>query len=215
MMNAQKFVAPSTKDAYRKVRETLGADANIHSSRKLPDGRVEVIASAFKKAPTMFGRVQQSIVEVIASAFKKAPTASSAEDKRLTLAKRYQDEDDACRVELSHAESIHIRDMRTIEMQVMTLEPKLERLMLQAINGANGVMALEPGFANGLLQETAEATRRQEELNLPAMLLVPDALRFPLSRFLRRSVPQLEVIAHNEVPETRFLKVTSIIGGKS
>ena len=101
------------------------------------------------------------------------------------------------------------------EMQVMTLEPKLERLLLQAINGANGAMALEPGLADGLLKEAADATRRQEELNLPAVLLVPGALRSLLSRFLRRSVPQLKVIAHNEVPENRFLKVTSIIGGKS
>jgi len=101
------------------------------------------------------------------------------------------------------------------EMQVMTLEPKLERLLLQAINGASGAMALEPGLADGLLKEAAEATRRQVELNLPAVLLVPGALRLLLSRFLRRSIPQLKVIAHNEVPENRFLKVTSIIGGKS
>ncbi|MCL2020969.1 MAG: flagellar biosynthesis protein FlhA [Betaproteobacteria bacterium] len=101
------------------------------------------------------------------------------------------------------------------EMQIMTLEPKLERLLLQTVNGTSGAVALEPGLADGLLKEAAEATRRQEELNLPAVLLVPGALRFLLSRFLRRSIPQLKVIAHNEVPETRFLKVTSIIGGRS
>jgi len=101
------------------------------------------------------------------------------------------------------------------EMQVMTLDPKLERLLLQTINGASGAMALEPGLADGLLKEAAEATRRQEELNLPAVLLVPGALRFLLSRFLRRSIPQLKVISHTEVPENRFLKVTSIIGGRS
>ncbi|MCL2075015.1 MAG: flagellar biosynthesis protein FlhA [Betaproteobacteria bacterium] len=101
------------------------------------------------------------------------------------------------------------------EMQVITLEPKLERLLLQTVNNTSGAVALEPGLADGLLKEAAEAARRQEELNLPAVLLVPSALRFLLSRFLRRSIPQLKVIAHNEVPETRFLKVTSIIGGKS
>ncbi|MDR2638133.1 MAG: flagellar biosynthesis protein FlhA [Zoogloeaceae bacterium] len=101
------------------------------------------------------------------------------------------------------------------EMQVMTLDPQLERLLLQTINGTSGAAALEPGLADGLLKEAAAATRRQEELGLPAVLLVPSALRLLLSRFLRRNIPQLKIIAHSEVPETKLLKVTSIIGGKS
>ncbi|MDR2625057.1 MAG: flagellar biosynthesis protein FlhA [Zoogloeaceae bacterium] len=100
------------------------------------------------------------------------------------------------------------------EMQVMTLDPQLERLLLQSVNGG-GAAALEPGLADGLLQEAVAATRRQEELGMPAVLLVPGAIRLLLSRFLRRSIPQLKVIAHGEVPETKLLKVTSIIGGKS
>ena len=50
---------------------------------------------------------------------------------------------------------------------------------------------------------------------LPAVLLVPSNLRLLLSRFLRRSVPQLKVLAHGEVPESKIIKVTSIIGGKA
>jgi flagellar biosynthesis protein FlhA len=46
------------------------------------------------------------------------------------------------------------------------------------------------------------------------VLLVPGALRWLLSRFLRRAVPQLKVIANAEVPDSRTLKVTSIIGAK-
>ncbi|MDR1349311.1 MAG: flagellar biosynthesis protein FlhA [Zoogloeaceae bacterium] len=100
------------------------------------------------------------------------------------------------------------------EMQVMTLDPQLERLLLQSVSGG-GAAALEPGLADGLLKEAATATQRQEELGMPAVLLVPGAIRLLLSRFLRRSIPQLKVIAHGEVPETKLLKVTSIIGGKS
>ncbi|MDR1889123.1 MAG: flagellar biosynthesis protein FlhA [Zoogloeaceae bacterium] len=101
------------------------------------------------------------------------------------------------------------------EMQVMTLDPQLERLLLQTVNGSAGASALEPGLADGLLKEAATATRRQEELGMPAVLLVPGAIRLLLSRFLRRNIPQLQVIAHGEVPETKLLKVTSIIGGRS
>ncbi|MDR0672552.1 MAG: flagellar biosynthesis protein FlhA [Zoogloeaceae bacterium] len=100
------------------------------------------------------------------------------------------------------------------EMQVMTLDPQLERLLMQSVSGG-GVAALEPGLADSLLKEAATATQRQEALGMPAVLLVPGAIRLLLSRFLRRSIPQIKVIAHGEVPETKLLKVTSIIGGKS
>ncbi|MDR0529444.1 MAG: flagellar biosynthesis protein FlhA [Zoogloeaceae bacterium] len=100
----------------------------------------------------------------------------------------------------------------TGEMQVMTLDPQLERLLLQSINGAG---VLEPGLADGLLKEAAAAAKRQEDLGLPAVLLVPAALRLLLSRFLRRNIPQMKVVAHNEIPENRLLKITSIIGGRS
>ncbi|MGL5630922.1 MAG: flagellar biosynthesis protein FlhA [Azovibrio sp.] len=100
------------------------------------------------------------------------------------------------------------------DMQVMTLDPQLERVLLQSVSGS-GAAALEPGLADTLLKETAAATQRQEELGMPAVLLVPGAIRLLLSRFLRRSIPQLKVVAHSEVPETKLLKVTSIIGGRS
>jgi flagellar biosynthesis protein FlhA len=101
------------------------------------------------------------------------------------------------------------------EMQVMTLDPQLERLLLQSVTGTSGAAALEPGLADSLLKEAAAATQRQENQGMPAVLLVPGAIRLLLSRFLRRSIPQLKVIAHGEVPETKLIKVTSIIGGRS
>jgi flagellar biosynthesis protein FlhA len=101
------------------------------------------------------------------------------------------------------------------EMQVMSLDPTLERLLAQAVAGGSENTSFEPGLADTLVRETAAAAERQESLGLPAVLLVPASLRLLLSRFLRRTVPQLKVLAHNEVPETRIIKVTSIIGGKS
>ncbi len=99
------------------------------------------------------------------------------------------------------------------EMQVMALEPGLERLLGQALQGAgDDASGIEPGLADTLLRETASASRRQEELGLPAVLLVPGNVRWLLSRFLRRVVPQLKVIANAEVPDSRTIKVTTIIG---
>jgi len=101
------------------------------------------------------------------------------------------------------------------EMQVMSLEPTLERLLSQAVSGGSENTSFEPGLADTLLRETATASERQESLGLPPVLLVPASLRVLLSRFLRRTVPQLKVLSHNEVPENRIIKVTSIIGGRT
>jgi flagellar biosynthesis protein FlhA len=44
-------------------------------------------------------------------------------------------------------------------------------------------------------------------------LLTPAVLRPLLARFLRRTVPQLKVLSHAEVPEGKQIKVTSLVGG--
>jgi flagellar biosynthesis protein FlhA len=44
------------------------------------------------------------------------------------------------------------------------------------------------------------------------VLLVPGPLRTLLSRFLRRALPQLKVLSHAEVPETKTIRVTSLVG---
>ena len=100
------------------------------------------------------------------------------------------------------------------EMQVMSLDPQLERILQQAIAGGGDNASIEPGLADTLLRETAAATQRQEQLGLPAVLLVSSNLRILLSRFLRRGISQLKVLAHSEVPENKIIKVTSIIGGR-
>jgi flagellar biosynthesis protein FlhA len=98
------------------------------------------------------------------------------------------------------------------EMQIMALDPGLERIIGQALQGGGDAGGIEPGLADTLLRETAIATRHQEDLGLPPALLVPGPLRWLLSRFLRRAVPQLKVIANGEVPDSKVIKVTSIIG---
>jgi flagellar biosynthesis protein FlhA len=101
------------------------------------------------------------------------------------------------------------------EIQVMSLDPQLERILVQAIAGGGDGASIEPGLAETLLRETASAAQRQEALGLPAVLLVSGNLRTLLSRFLRRGIAQLKVLSHAEVPENKIIKVTSIIGGKA
>jgi flagellar biosynthesis protein FlhA len=101
------------------------------------------------------------------------------------------------------------------DVQVMVLDPGLERLLGQALGAGGDGSVIEPGLADTLMREVANSSQQQEEMGLPAVLLVPAPLRWLLSRFLRRVVPSLKVLANSEVPETRTIKVTSVIGVKA
>jgi flagellar biosynthesis protein FlhA len=101
------------------------------------------------------------------------------------------------------------------EMSVLALDPQLERMLGQAVATGGDGAGIEPGLADALLRHTANAARSQEDLGQPAVLLVPHALRWLLSRFLRRSLPQLKVLSHSEVPDSRTIRVTSLIGSQA
>lgn len=102
------------------------------------------------------------------------------------------------------------------ELSVMTLDNRLERLLMQALqtSGPDGA-GIEPGLADTLAQQTANAAQQQEQMGLTPVLLVPGPLRALLSRFLRRAVPQLKVLSHAELPDTKTIKVTSLVGGQA
>ena len=95
-------------------------------------------------------------------------------------------------------------------LQVIGLDPGLDRLLMQAMANSSGI---EPGLADGLLQQAQSAITRQEQLGLPPVLVVQHPLRVLLSHFLRRSLPQLKVLSHAEIPDVRTIKITATLGG--
>jgi len=100
----------------------------------------------------------------------------------------------------------------TNELSVMTLDNRLERLLVQALNAGGDGTGIEPGLADTIVQQAANATQQQEAMGLTPVLLVPGPLRTLLSRFLRRALPQLKVLSHSEIPETKTIRVTSLVG---
>jgi flagellar biosynthesis protein FlhA len=98
------------------------------------------------------------------------------------------------------------------ELDVIALEPDLERMVTQALTSPHGPV-LDPGVADTLTRQAADTARRQEDKGHPACLLVPDALRAPLAKLLKRAAPRLKVLAHSEIPETHSIRIGSIIGG--
>ena len=102
----------------------------------------------------------------------------------------------------------------TRELSVIAIEPGLERLLVQALGNTAGP-ALDPGVADILTQRAAEVALKQEEIGLPACLLVPDAIRSAISRLVRRVAPRLQVLGHSEIPETHTIRIGPVLQGAS
>jgi flagellar biosynthesis protein FlhA len=98
------------------------------------------------------------------------------------------------------------------ELNVIAIEPGLERLLVQALGNASGP-ALDPGVADMLTRTAAEVALKQEEMGVPACLLVPDQIRNAIARLLRRVAPRLQVLAHSEIPETHTIRIGPILRG--
>jgi flagellar biosynthesis protein FlhA len=101
------------------------------------------------------------------------------------------------------------------DLNVLVLEPELERILQHALNGNPDGSGLEPGLTDRVVNDTTQAVQKQEALGLPTLMLVPDRLRTPLARLFKRTVPRLRVLAHSEIPETRTIRVSSIVGART
>jgi flagellar biosynthesis protein FlhA len=99
------------------------------------------------------------------------------------------------------------------ELPVLALSPKLERMLMQALNanGSDGT-GIEPGLADTLAQQTELAAKRQNEMGYSAALLVPGPLRALMARFLRRALPNLRVLSNAEIPDSKTIRVTNLVG---
>ncbi|MBN2864688.1 MAG: flagellar biosynthesis protein FlhA [Thiotrichales bacterium] len=99
------------------------------------------------------------------------------------------------------------------ELKVITLEPSLEQLLLQATQGApEGQLAIEPGLAERLHGTLKEESQKIEMTGQSAVLLVAPQIRAQLARLFRYSLPSLHILAYSEVPENRQISVVANVG---
>jgi len=99
-----------------------------------------------------------------------------------------------------------------VEVPVITLDPGLEQLLQQTLQAGPEGAGIEPGLAERLHQSLVDAVQRQEVAGQPAILLAATSVRTWLSRFLRPSIPSLHVLAYNEIPENKQIKVVASVG---
>jgi flagellar biosynthesis protein FlhA len=99
------------------------------------------------------------------------------------------------------------------ELPVITLEPELEQLLQASLQGqSGGNAAIEPGLAERLQARLAESTVRQEASGEATVLMVAPQLRTTLARFTRSTVPGLHVLAWNEIPDNRRVRLVAAVG---
>lgn len=102
------------------------------------------------------------------------------------------------------------------EFPVITLDHDLEQLLHKSLQtaGESGV-GIEPGLAEQMHTSLQESMQKMEMEGQTAVLLVSSYIRPWLSRFVRHSIPGLHVLAYNEIPADRQIKVVSTVGRRT
>ncbi|OQW70990.1 MAG: flagellar biosynthesis protein FlhA [Proteobacteria bacterium ST_bin11] len=99
------------------------------------------------------------------------------------------------------------------EIPVITLDPGLEQILHRSLQTAGeGGAGLEPGLAEQMHKSLEESAQRMEMEGQTAVLLVSSYIRPWLARFVRHSISGLHVLAYNEIPQDRQIRVVSTVG---
>jgi len=118
----------------------------------------------------------------------------------------------AVRVALGRSIVQHINGMGA-ELQVITLDPSLEQILQKSVQAVSeGGAGIEPGLAERMHRSLVESAQRQEAAGQPSILLVTPPIRPWLAKLVRHSIPGLQVLAYNEIPDNKQIKVVANIG---
>jgi len=100
-----------------------------------------------------------------------------------------------------------------MELPIITLDPEMEQILLQALQATNDSNAsIEPGLAENMHRNLQEAAQHQEMKGESSILVVQAGLRSWISRFIRHSIPNLSVLSYNEIPDNKQIKIVANVG---
>jgi flagellar biosynthesis protein FlhA len=118
----------------------------------------------------------------------------------------------AARMALSHSIVQHINGIKA-DLPIITLDPELEQILLQTLQATGeGGASLEPGLAEKMHKKLQEAAQRQEMTGESSILVVQAGLRTWISRFIRHSIPSLNVLSYNEIPDDKQIRIVANVG---
>ncbi|MCR9104312.1 MAG: flagellar biosynthesis protein FlhA [Gammaproteobacteria bacterium] len=98
------------------------------------------------------------------------------------------------------------------EMPVMTLDSQLEQILQGAIQGSSG--GLEPSLIENTIRQIAAVAERCAAQGHTPVLLVAGNVRLFLSRLLKSRIDNLYVLAYEELPASKTIRVVEAIGGQ-
>ena len=100
-----------------------------------------------------------------------------------------------------------------IELPVMVLDPQLEQIMSNAVQNNGGV--IEPNLVDTVITGIGEATGKMEAEGAVPVLLVSGIIRGFLSNLLKGRMANFYILAYDEIPADKNIRVVTTIGKQS
>ena len=99
------------------------------------------------------------------------------------------------------------------ELPVMVLDPQLEQMMSSAVQSNQGV--IEPNLLDTMVKGIGEAAGKMEAEGASPVLLVSGIIRGFLSKLLRGRMSNFYILAYEEIPGDKNIRVVTTVGGQS
>jgi len=79
----------------------------------------------------------------------------------------------------------------------------------------NGALGIETGLADRLFKSLKQVTQQQEIKGEASIVVVAPPIRSYLSKMVRHSIRGLHVMAYNEIPDNKQIKVIATVGNET
>jgi len=96
------------------------------------------------------------------------------------------------------------------EMPVMVLDSQLEQILLSSVQGSPG--GLEPSLMETVIQQVIQGSGKLETDGHNPVLLVASDVRLFLSRLLKGRMSNFYILAYEEIPPNKSIRVVATIG---
>ena len=102
-----------------------------------------------------------------------------------------------------------------LPLPAITLSASLEAMLAQAVRAdATSDHPFEPSLAGRVVEAVTEAARPMLSQARPFAVVTSPAVRRPLARLLRHSLPETRVLSYAEIPDAKAVDIVAVVGGR-